>query len=126
MGAGGLLLYKDYRADHYEGVASAQLATAVVGSATVLDQAIVRGEQEAREALALFSMFPFVLCVEIQSSQEIDLRWPPLPWEIVKEEKYPLHYGDILSDGNGLLFYISSEYIRINAIYTLLPWAYPG
>jgi diguanylate cyclase (GGDEF)-like protein len=112
LGAGGLLLYNDYRADHYEGVASAQLATAVVGSATVLDQAIVRGEQEAREALSLFSMFPFVLCVEIQSDQEADLRWPPLPCEIVKEEKYPLHYGNILSGGGGLLFYVSSEWIQ--------------
>ena len=60
LGAGGLLLYKNYRADHYEGVASAQLATAVVGSASVLDQAIAAGEKEAREALSLFSMFPFV------------------------------------------------------------------
>ena len=112
LGAGGLLMYKNYRAGHYEGVASAQLATAVVGSATILDQAISRGEKEAREALSLFSMFPFVLCVEIQSSQEIDLRWPPLPCEIVKEEKYPLHYGNILSDGSGLLFYISSEWVQ--------------
>ena len=112
LGAGGLLMYKNYRADHYEGVASAQLATAVVGSATILDQAISRGEKEAREALSLFSMFPFVLCVEIQSSQEIDLRWPPLPCEIVKEEKYPLHYGNILSGGGGLLFYVSSEWIQ--------------
>ena len=112
LGAGGLLTYKNYRADHYEGVASAQLATAVVGSATILDQAISRGEKEAREALSLFSMFPFVLCVEIQSSQETDLRWPPLPCEIVKEEKYPLHYGNILSGGGGLLFYVSSEWIQ--------------
>ena len=112
LGAGGLLMYKNYRADHYEGVASAQLATAVVGSATILDQAISRGEKEAREALSLFSMFPFVLCVEIQSSQETDLRWPPLPCEIVKEEKYPLHYGNILSGGGGLLFYVSSEWIQ--------------
>ena len=43
LGAGGLLMYKNYRADHYEGVASAQLATAVVGSATILEQAISRG-----------------------------------------------------------------------------------
>ena len=112
LGAGGLLMYKNYRADHYEGVASAQLATAVVGSATILDQAISRGEKEAREALSLFSMFPFVLCVEIQSSQETDLRWPPLPCEIVKEEKYPLHYGNMLSGGGGLLFYVSSEWIQ--------------
>ena len=112
LGAGGLLTYKNYRADHYEGVASAQLATAVVGSATILDQAISRGEKEAREALSLFSMFPFVLCVEIQSSQETDLRWPPLPCEIVKEEKYPLHYGNMLSGGGGLLFYVSSEWIQ--------------
>ena len=112
LGAGGLLVYKNYRTDHYEGVASAQLATAVVGSATVLDQAIAMGEKEAREALSLFSMLPFVLCVEIESGQETDFRWPPLPCEIIKEEKYPLHYGNILSDGSGLLFHISSEWVQ--------------
>jgi len=112
LGAGGLLVYKNYRIDHYEGVASAQLATAVVGSATVLDQAIAMGEKEAREALSLFSMLPFVLCVEIESGQETDFRWPPLPCEIIKEEKYPLHYGNILSDGSGLLFHISSEWVQ--------------
>ena len=112
LGAGGLLVYKNYRIDHYEGVASAQLATAVVGSATVLDQAIALGGTEAREALSLFSMLPFVLCVEIESSEEADLRWPPLPCEIIKEEKYPLHYENILSDGSGLLFYVSSEWVQ--------------
>ena len=112
LGAGGLLVYKNYRTDHYEGVASAQLATAVVGSAAVLDQAIGMGEKEAREALSLFSMLPFVLCVEIESGQETDFRWPPLPCEIIKEEKYPLHYGNILSDGSGLLFHISSEWVQ--------------
>jgi len=112
LGAAGLLVYKNYRADHYEGVASAQLATAVVGSATVLDQAIAKGEKEAREALSLFSMFPFVLCVEVESSEGPNLRWPPLPCEIIKEQKYPLHYGNILSDGSGLLFHISSEWVQ--------------
>ena len=112
LGAAGLLVYKNYRADHYEGVASAQLATAVVGSATVLDQSIAKGEKEAREALSLFSMFPFVLCVEVESSEGPNLRWPPLPCEIIKEQKYPLHYGNILSDGSGLLFHISSEWVQ--------------
>ena len=112
LGAGGLLVYKNYRADHYEGVASAQLATAVVGSVSVLDRAITVGEKEAREVLSLFSMFPFVLCVEIESGREADLRWPPLPCEIIKEDKYPLHYENILSDGSGLLFYVSSEWVQ--------------
>ena len=112
LGAGGLLVYKNYRADHYEGVASAQLATAVVGSVSVLDRAITVGEKEAREVLSLFSMFPFVLCVEIESGREADLRWPPLPCEIIKEEKYPLHYENILSDGSGLLFYVSNEWVQ--------------
>jgi len=112
LGAGGLLVYKNYRADHYEGVASAQLATAVVGSVSVLDRAITVGEKEAREVLSLFSMFPFVLCVEIESGREADLRWPPLPCEIIKEGKYPLHYENILSDGSGLLFYVSSEWVQ--------------
>ena len=84
LGAAGLLVYKNYRADHYEGVASAQLATAVVGSATVLDQSIAKGEKEAREALSLFSMFPFVLCVAVESSEGPNLLWPPLPCEIIK------------------------------------------
>ena len=112
LGAGGLLVYKNYRADHYEGVASAQLATAVVGSVSVLDRAITVGEKEARGVLSLFSMFPFVLCVEIESGREADLRWPPLPCEIIKEEKYPLHYENILSDGSGLLFYVSNEWVQ--------------
>ena len=112
LGAGALLVYKNYRADHYEGVASAQLATAVVGSVSVLDRAITVGEKEAREVLSLFSMFPFVLCVEIESGREADLRWPPLPCEIIKEEKYPLHYENILSDGSGLLFYVSNEWVQ--------------
>ena len=112
LGAAGLLVYKNYRADHYEGVASAQLATAVVGSATVLDQAIAKGEKEAREALSLFSMFPFVLCVEVESSEGPNLRWPPLPCEIIKEQKYPLHYGNILSNGSGLLFHVSSQWVQ--------------
>ena len=112
LGAGGLLVYKNYRADHYEGVASAQLATAVVGSVSVLARAITVGEKEAREVLSLFSMFPFVLCVEIESGREADLRWPPLPCEIIKEEKYPLHYENILSDGSGLLFYVSNEWVQ--------------
>ena len=83
-----------------------------MGSVSVLDRAITVGEQEAREVLSLFSMFPFVLCVEIESGREADLRWPPLPCEIIKEEKYPLHYENILSDGSGLLFYVSNEWVQ--------------
>ena len=33
LGAVGVFSYKNYRQQHYEGVASAQLATAVVGAA---------------------------------------------------------------------------------------------
>ncbi|SVB15187.1 uncharacterized protein METZ01_LOCUS168041, partial [marine metagenome] len=65
LGAGGLYVYKKYRQGHYEAVASAQLATAVVGSAGVLDRALAISGKATREALALYSMFPFVLCVEL-------------------------------------------------------------
>ena len=86
LGAAGLYSYKTYRSSHYEGVASAELATGVLGSADILDRALAVGKGETAQALAIFSMFPFVLCVEITSGVGDSLRWPPLPFpcDIIK------------------------------------------
>ena len=79
LGVGGLLTYKNYRQGYYEGVASAQLATAVVGAAGALDAATATGDQEVQDALGMFAMFPFLLCVEMTTGIGTSYRWPPLP-----------------------------------------------
>jgi len=112
LGAVGVLSYKNYRQQHYEGVASAQLATAVVGAAGMLDKAAQAGEKEVRETLGLFAMFPFLLCVEMTTATGERYRWPPLPCNIIKEEKYPLDYSDVLADGGDLRFYVSRQWIN--------------
>ena len=48
LGTIAVLSYKNYRHQHYEGVASAQLATAVVGASGMLDKAVQTGDKEAR------------------------------------------------------------------------------
>jgi diguanylate cyclase (GGDEF)-like protein len=111
LGTIAVLSYKNYRHQHYEGVASAQLATAVVGSAGMLDKAAQVGDKEAREALSLFAMFPFLLCVEMTTAAGESYRWPPLPCTIVKEEKYPLDYRGVLADGGDLRFYVSRQWV---------------
>ena len=90
LGAVGVFSYKNYRQQHYEGVASAQLATAVVGAAGMLDKAAQAGEKEIRDSLSLFAMFPFLLCVEMTTASGESYRWPPLPCNIIKEEKLSL------------------------------------
>ncbi len=112
LGAGGLYVYKKYRQEHYEAVASAQLATAVVGSAGILDQALTISGKAAGEALALYSMFPFVLCVELTSGEDASVRWPPLPCDIIKEEKYPLDYSGVLAHGGSLRIYVSHQWVK--------------
>ena len=112
LGAGGLYVYKKYRQEHYEAVASAQLATAVVGSAGILDQALTISGKAAGEALALYSMFPFVLCVELTSGEYAPVRWPPLPCDIIKEEKYPLDYSGVLAHGGSLRIYVSRQWVK--------------
>jgi len=111
LGTIAVLSYKNYRHQHYEGVASAQLATAVVGASGMLDKAAQAGDKEASEALSLFSMFPFLLCVEMTTAAGESYRWPPLPCTIIKEEKYPLDYRDVLADGGDLRFYVSRQWV---------------
>ena len=111
LGTIAVLSYKNYRHQHYEGVASAQLATAVVGAAGMLDKAAQAGDKEAREALSLFAMFPFLLCVEMTTAAGESYRWPPLPCTIIKEEKYPLDYRDVLAGGGDLRFYVSRQWV---------------
>ena len=112
MGALGIFSYKHYRQQHYEGVASAQLATAVVGAAGMLDAGTKTGGAEVSETLSLFGMFPFLLCVEMIAATGDKFRWPPLPCDIVKGEKYPLDYNNVLTDGGDLRFYISRQWIE--------------
>ena len=111
LGTFAVLSYKNYRQQHYEGVASAQLATAVVGAVGMLDKAAKAGEKEVRETLSMFSMFPFLLCVEMTTAVGENYRWPPLPCDIIKEEKYPLDYNDVLADKGDLRFYVSREWV---------------
>ena len=111
LGTIAVFSYKNYRHQHYEGVASAQLATAVVGAAGMLDKAAQAGDKEAREALSLFAMFPFLLCVEMTTAAGESYRWPPLPCTIIKEEKYPLDYRDVLAGGGDLRFYVSRQWV---------------
>ena len=112
LGTAGVLSYKNYRQEYYEGVASAQLATAVVGAAGMLDSAVAVGDQEIQQALGLFAMFPFLLCVEMTTATGAAYRWPPLPCNIIKEEKYPLDYPDVLANGGDLRFYVSREWVN--------------
>jgi len=111
LGTVAVLSYKNYRQQHYEGVASAQLATAVVGAVGMLDKAAKAGEKEVRETLSMFAMFPFLLCVEMTTAVGENYRWPPLPCDIIKEEKYPLDYNDVLADKGDLRFYVSREWV---------------
>ena len=53
-----LYAFSHFRVKYYEGHASAQLATAVVGSGGMTEVAAAAGPLEARNALSLFSMFP--------------------------------------------------------------------
>ncbi len=112
LGAAGLLTYKNYRQGYYEGLASAQLATAVVGASGVLDAATEAGDHQVNDTLGIFAMFPFLLCVEMSASTGQFYRWPPLPCEIIKEEKYPLDYPDVLSGGGDLRFYVSRQWVN--------------
>ena len=112
LGTAGLLTYKNYRQGYYEGVASAQLATAVVGVAGVLNGAVETNDRQVNDTLGIFAMFPFLLCVEMSASTGQSYRWPPLPCEIIKEEKYPLEYPDVLADGGDLRFFISRQWVN--------------
>ncbi|MGE4634673.1 MAG: GGDEF domain-containing protein [Arenicellales bacterium] len=112
LGVAGLLTYKNYRQGYYEGVASAQLATAVVGVVDVLNAAVETNDRQVNDTLGIFAMFPFILCVEMSASTGQSYRWPPLPCEIIKEEKYPLEYPDVLADGGDLRFFVSRQWVN--------------
>ncbi len=112
LGTVGLLTYKNYRQGYYEGVASAQLATAVVGVVDVLNAAVETNDRQVNDTLGIFAMFPFLLCVEMSASTGQSYRWPPLPCEIIKEEKYPLEYLDVLADGGDLRFFVSRQWVN--------------
>ena len=64
LSGAALYAFNYFRVTYYEGHASAQLATAVVGSGSMIEAAATIGPLEARNALSLFSMFPFALCVD--------------------------------------------------------------
>ena len=61
LSSAALYAFNHFRVMYYEGHASAQLATAVVGSGSMSEAAAAIGPLEARNALSLFSMFPFAL-----------------------------------------------------------------
>tara|TARA_B100000959_G_scaffold250068_1_gene278259 strand:+ start:3090 stop:4274 length:1185 start_codon:yes stop_codon:yes gene_type:complete len=112
LGTAGLFAYKNYRQGYYEGVASAQLATAVVGMSGVLDAAVETSDQQVSNTLGIFAMFPFLLCVEMSASTGQFYRWPPIPCDIIKEEKYSLDYSDVLAGGGDLRFFVSHQWVN--------------
>ncbi|HCX88022.1 MAG TPA: hypothetical protein DG761_08340 [Gammaproteobacteria bacterium] len=112
LGTAGLFAYKNYRQGYYEGVASAQLATAVVGMSGVLDAAVETSDHQVNNTLGIFAMFPFLLCVEMSASTGQSYRWPPIPCDIIKEEKYSLDYSDVLAGGGDLRFFVSRQWVN--------------
>ena len=107
-----LYAFSHFRAKYYEGHASAQLATAVVGSGSMIEAAAAAGPLEARNALSLFSMFPFALCVEMTLPSGTVHRWPPINCTIIKEEKYPLNYPGVFSSGGDLRVWVSHKWVE--------------
>ena len=107
-----LYAFSHFRAKYYEGHASAQLATAVVGSGSMIEAAAAAGPLEARNALSLFSMFPFALCVEMTLPSGTMHRWPPINCTIIREEKYPLNYPGIFSNGGDLRVWVSHKWVE--------------
>ena len=107
-----LYAFSHFRAKYYEGHASAQLATAVVGSGGMIETAAAAGPLEARNALSLFSMFPFALCVEMTLPSGTVHRWPPINCTIIREEKYPLNYPGVFSSGGDLRVWVSHKWVK--------------
>ncbi|HIN59889.1 MAG TPA: sensor domain-containing diguanylate cyclase [Gammaproteobacteria bacterium] len=107
-----LYVFNHFRVTYYEGHASAQLATAVVGSGGMIEAAAAAGPLEARNALSLFSMFPFALCVEMTLPSGTVHRWPPINCTIIREEKYPLNYPGVFSNGGDLRVWVSHKWIK--------------
>ena len=107
-----LYAFSHFRVKYYEGHASAQLATAVVGSGGMIETAAAAGPLEARNALSLFSMFPFALCVEMTLPSGTVHRWPPINCTIIQEEKYPLNYPGVFSSGGDLRVWVSHKWVK--------------
>jgi diguanylate cyclase (GGDEF)-like protein len=107
-----LYAFSHFRAKYYEGHASAQLATAVVGSGGMIEAAAAAGPLEARNALSLFSMFPFALCVEMTLPSGTVHRWPPINCTIIREDKYPLNYPGVFSNGGDLRVWVSHKWVK--------------
>ncbi len=107
-----LYAFSHFRVKYYEGHASAQLATAVVGSGGMIEAAAAVGPLEARNALSLFSMFPFALCVEMTLPSGTVHRWPPINCTIIQEEKYPLNYPGVFSNGGDLRVWVSHKWVE--------------
>jgi diguanylate cyclase (GGDEF)-like protein len=107
-----LYAFSHFRVKYYEGHASAQLATAVVGSGGMIEAAAAAGPLEARNALSLFSMFPFALCVEMTLPSGTVHRWPPINCTIIREEKYPLNYPGVFSSGGDLRVWVSHKWVK--------------
>jgi diguanylate cyclase (GGDEF)-like protein len=107
-----LYAFSHFRVKYYEGHASAQLATAVVGSGSMIEAAAAAGPLEARNALSLFSMFPFALCVEMTLPSGTVHRWPPINCTIIREEKYPLNYPGVFSSGGDLRVWVSHKWVK--------------
>ncbi|MBP49447.1 MAG: hypothetical protein CL396_05070 [Acidiferrobacteraceae bacterium] len=107
-----LYAFSHFRVKYYEGHASAQLATAVVGSGGMIETAAAVGPLEARNALSLFSMFPFALCVEMTLPSGTVHRWPPINCTIIQEEKYPLNYPGVFSNGGDLRVWVSHKWVE--------------
>jgi diguanylate cyclase (GGDEF)-like protein len=80
--------------------------------ADVLDGAVETSDRQVSNTLGIFAMFPFVLCVEMSASTGQSYRWPPLPCEIIKEEKYSLDYSDVLANGGDLRFFVSRQWMN--------------
>jgi diguanylate cyclase (GGDEF)-like protein len=107
-----LYAFSHFRVKYYEGHASAQLATAVVGSGGMIEAAAAVGPLEARNALSLFSMFPFALCVEMTLPSGTVHRWPPINCTIIREDKYPLNYPGVFSNGGDLRVWVSHKWVK--------------
>jgi diguanylate cyclase (GGDEF)-like protein len=78
----------------------------------MIEAAAAAGPLEARNALSLFSMFPFALCVEMTLPSGTVHRWPPINCTIIREEKYPLNYPGVFSSGGDLRVWVSHKWVE--------------
>ena len=57
-------------------------------------------------------MFPFALCVEMTLPSGTVHRWPPIDCTIIREEKYPLNYPGVFSNGGDLRVWVSHKWVK--------------